>query len=168
LKNIIKNLIAGLCFGIGLLTIIYIADKTEVFEDDSQFSESDQHITSSVKAAIEDIAQLDIDNCASIEGAWEGQREENDGGLRTWFMEYKLDGVFNGRVTFTSPDTSSSNKQIGTWECINSVLFTTVQKEKRTQMFNYLILSSHNDTKILSNIGRHSYPRTYIYKKVQP
>ncbi len=168
MKSIFKSIFKGFCFGVGLILAIYTAYKSEIFEDNSSITKADEHITKSVKSVLTDIKQTSPDNCIGIEGAWEGQREEEDGGLRTWHQQYKPDGIFNGHVTFTSPDHSSSDKQVGTWECVNSVLFTTIQLEKRKQIYNYLILSSDDNTKILSYIGSHNYPRTYIYKKVQP
>jgi len=168
LKKLLNSLLKGFCFGIGLLVAVFVAYKSEIFENNERFSESDKHVTQSIKAALEDIENVKLDNCNGIEGSWGGQREEEDGGIRTWHQQFKPDGVFNGQVTFTSPDRSNSNKQVGTWSCINSVLFTTVEDEDYKRMYNYLILSTKNDTKVLSYIGNHKYPRTYIYKKEAP
>jgi len=168
LKNVLKNILNGFGFGIGLVVLVYAVDKMELFKDDSDFIKADKRITKSIKAVLEDMPKLDQDNCTGIEGAWEGQRKEENGGIRTWHQQYKPGGEFTGEVTFSSPDSSSSDKQVGTWECVNSVLFTTVQLKEHTEIYNYLILTSDDNTKILSYIDSHKYPRTYIYKKVQP
>gem|GEM_PF-6342343 len=168
MKNIIKSIFTGFCFGIGLMLAVFAAYKSEIFEDNSATKIADENIAKSVKSVLNDLGKTATDNCAGIEGAWDGQREEENGGIRTWHQQYLPDGVFNGRVTYTSVDSSSTDKQVGTWECVNSVLFTTIQLENRKQMYSYLILTSDDNSKILSYISRHKYPRTYLYKKAQP
>ena len=170
MKKVFQNILGGFFFGVGLAIAIFVFDKTKIFDTTPpEFNEMELRLTESIKAVLEDLDSHKKGNCEGMAGEWSGSRKEEEGQTtRSWNINFNNDGSLTGNVTFDSPTESKTDKQTGTWECRNSILFVTVNDERRNKIYNYLILTSEKNEKILSYIDRHEFSRTYLYQKSKP
>lgn len=156
----------GLGFAIALAAIIFVFEGSWLNTGDYAGS-ADNGNTEMLQSLMRSIDSNRTDQCDDVVGTWVGEFVEEDGAyIRSWELNYEEGGRFWGTMIRKSITEQTEEKQIGTWQCEGSVLFTDVMVGDQRHRWNYLLLHSKNGERVYAFLGARGLQNVYrSYRK---